>query len=191
MNTNAGYAFFWGNHPYYGTDFQPILPNEVYRELIPEELLGLDEAALDSALFERALENIIDDPGWYILLSLSRIPDFFMFWPSPNSATISNISRVVSFGIFWPFMLAGLILSLWKIRGKLGDSLASPVFLLFMFIFLYSAAHILTWALVRYRLPVDAVGLIFAGYVLVVIDERVFHFGKRFLHSDVRSSIVR
>jgi 4-amino-4-deoxy-L-arabinose transferase-like glycosyltransferase len=25
LNTNAGYAFFWANHPIYGTKFQPIL----------------------------------------------------------------------------------------------------------------------------------------------------------------------
>ena len=26
LNTNAGYAFFWGNHPIYGTQFESILP---------------------------------------------------------------------------------------------------------------------------------------------------------------------
>ncbi len=77
-------------------------------------------------------------------------------------------------------MLAGLILALRKIWGNLGEILASPIFLLVMFMVLYSAVHILTWTLVRYRLPVDAVGLVFAGYVLVEIDQKVFHFGKRF-----------
>ena len=26
LNTNSGYAFFWGNNPVYGTHFIPILP---------------------------------------------------------------------------------------------------------------------------------------------------------------------
>jgi 4-amino-4-deoxy-L-arabinose transferase-like glycosyltransferase len=82
LNTNAGYAFFWGNHPFYGTSFIPILPNQIYFELIPRELLGLDEAALDQALLKLGMGFIFDDPGRYALLSLSRIPAYFMFWPS-------------------------------------------------------------------------------------------------------------
>ena len=40
LNTNAGYAFYWANHPIHGTNFIPILPPEMgtYRELIPGEL---------------------------------------------------------------------------------------------------------------------------------------------------------
>ena len=52
LNTNAGYAFFWGNHPIYGTHFLPILPEEMgsYQDLIPEEVRNLNEAALDKEL---------------------------------------------------------------------------------------------------------------------------------------------
>ncbi len=48
LNTNAGFAFFWGNHPIYGSSFIPILPD--YQSLLPRELLTLDEAALDFGL---------------------------------------------------------------------------------------------------------------------------------------------
>ncbi|MGZ9226839.1 MAG: ArnT family glycosyltransferase, partial [Anaerolineales bacterium] len=41
LNTNAGFAFYWGNHPIHGTHFIPILPAEQYRDLIPTELLPL------------------------------------------------------------------------------------------------------------------------------------------------------
>src|SRR5690606_32595509 len=36
LNTNAGFAFFWANHPIYGAQFQPILPPEMgtYQDLI-------------------------------------------------------------------------------------------------------------------------------------------------------------
>jgi hypothetical protein len=46
--------------------------------------------------------------------------------------------------------------------------LASPVFLLCFFGFSYTAMHILAWALIRYRLPVDAILISFAG--LAVFD---------------------
>ncbi len=86
LNTNAGYAFFWGNHPIYGTHFESILPPEMgtYEGLIPEELRHLDEAALERELLSRGIQFILDEPGRYVMLSLSRIPPYFMFWPSPR-----------------------------------------------------------------------------------------------------------
>ncbi len=109
LNTNAGYAIFFGNHPIYGTHFIPIISNESggYLSLIPKELLKLDEAALDQALLKRAIGFIADDPGRYLLLSLSRIPVYFIFWPSADSGLVSNLSRVASFGLFLPFMIYG------------------------------------------------------------------------------------
>lgn len=163
LNTNAGYAFFWGNHPVYGTRFVGILPPEMgtYQDLIPPELRDLDEPALEQALLARGLGFVADDPGRYILLSLSRIPVYFMFWPSAGSGMVSNVSRVGSFGLFLPLMLAGLVYSLAHRdtrRRTFGDSS-----LLLLFAGLYTALHLLSWALVRYRLPVDAVLLIYAG----------------------------
>ena len=41
------------------------------------------------------------------------------------------------------------------------------------FVLVYSGAHILTWTLIRYRLPVDAVLIPFAGLALLDIVERI------------------
>jgi hypothetical protein len=82
LNTNAGYAMYWANHPFYGTRFVPILSYEEYYNLIPPELVSLDEAAMDQALLRLGLHFIVDDPKRYLLLSLSRIPIYFEFWPS-------------------------------------------------------------------------------------------------------------
>lgn len=163
INTNAGYAFFWANHPIYGTQFIPILPQEMgsYQDLIPPELLHLDEAALDQALLRRGIQFVVDDPLRYGLLSLSRIAPYFMFWPSPDSGLISNIARVSGFGLFLPFMLLGIVFSLFSRRRKL--EISSPVILLILFVVIYTGVHVLTWTLIRYRLPIDAVLVVFAG----------------------------
>lgn len=173
LNTNAGYAFFWGNHPIYGTEFVPILPPEMgsYYSLIPPELLDLNEAALDTALLKRAIEFIVEDPGRYLLLSLSRILPYFKFWPSAESGLISNISRVVSFGLFFPFMLYGLTLSFSRSFSSWRARIASPFFLLYLFMLVYTGIHVLTWTLIRYRLPIDAVLVIFAGLAVVNLIE--------------------
>ncbi len=175
LNTNSGFAFFWGNHPRYGTQFIPILPSGEYYRMIPEELQaqGLNEAEMDSALLSEALKIIMADPGRYVLLSLSRIPSYFMFWPSGDSSTVSNLSRVGSFGVFLPFMLYGLFLTLRRSFSSWRERLASPLTLLYLFMLVYSGIHILTWTLIRYRIPVDVILVIFAGYGLLDLAERV------------------
>ncbi|MCA9994240.1 MAG: glycosyltransferase family 39 protein [Anaerolineales bacterium] len=179
LNTNAGYAFFLANHPIYGTHFEPILPPEMgsYQELIPTELRHLDEAALERELMSRGLQFVLADPLRYLQLSLSRIPAYFMFWPSADSGLISNVSRVASFGLLWPFMLYGLIQAFYQ--NNWHTIWQQPFFLLALFALLYTGIHLLSWSLVRYRLPVDGVLLIFAGTAVVHISQCLLAANKR------------
>ncbi|MEM9773157.1 MAG: glycosyltransferase family 39 protein [Chloroflexota bacterium] len=168
VNTNAGFAFYWGNHPIHGTKFISILPTETYLELIPEELHTLSEAELEDELMSRAIEFIVDEPGRYVLLSLSRIPSYFMFWPSVHSSAISNLSRVMSFGVALPFTLVGL----WMAIRRWDRDLSSPLVLVILFIAAYTGIHLLSWALVRYRLPLDSLFLMFSGLAVAEIFQR-------------------
>jgi hypothetical protein len=169
LNTNAGYAFFWANHPIHGTRFMSILGPEYpsYQELIPPELRHLDEAALDQALLREGVGFVVDDPVRYVLLSIDRLKDYFLFWPKAESGTLSNISRVGSFGIFLPFMIYGLFVALKSLRVEHADPEAAgrraALTLVILFIVVYTAVHLLSWAYVRYRLPVDTVLVIFAA----------------------------
>jgi len=103
----------------------------------------------------------------FTLLSISRAREFFKFWYSSDSGLISNISRIGSFGIALPFMLYGVWCALasdWESRTiyqKWG------ITLLLLFVLGYTGIHLLSWALVRYRLPVDAVLLLFASFGIV------------------------
>lgn len=170
LNTNAGYAFYVGNHPVYGTRFVPIL--EDYTGLIPADLnmAELDEAALDQEFLKRGIQFVVDDPVRYVLLSISRVPAYFTFWPTAESGRVSNLARVGSIGLMLPFMLYGLFLALRRLGGY--GLWRQPVFLLLLFCLVYTAVHLLTWALIRYRLPVDAVLLIFAGVGVVDLLRR-------------------
>jgi hypothetical protein len=171
LNTNSGYAFFFGNHPIYGTNFIGILPEEMgsYGDLIPKELRHLDEAALDQALLKEGLQIVADNPGRYVLLSMSRVREYFKFWPSAESGLISNVSRVFSFGVLLPFILYGLLRTLQHYR-------LSPAHgLIYLFMAFYTGIHLLTWTLIRYRLPVDAFLVMFATYG---IAELILRLGK-------------
>lgn len=168
LNTNAGFAFFWGNHPVHGYNFISILRADggpSYQDLIPPELVRLNEAELDQALLKRGLGFIQADPVRYLVLSFSRIKDYFQFWPSADSGLISNLSRVFSFGLLWPFMLYGLVRNFRR-------SLSAEILVLYLFVTSYTLIHLLSWALIRYRLPVDAVLLLFAGVVLLELYEK-------------------
>ncbi|MBN1220196.1 MAG: glycosyltransferase family 39 protein [Anaerolineae bacterium] len=168
LNTNAGFAFFWGNHPIHGYNFIPILPADgpSYQDLIPPELRNLNEADLDRALLKLSLAQIKADPVRYLVLSLSRVQEYVKFWPSSDSGLISNISRVFSFGLLLPFMGYGLALGFRR-------SLSAEALILYLFMVTYAGTHLLTWTLIRYRLPIDAVLLVFAGLALVDLWERL------------------
>lgn len=172
LNTNAGYAFFWANHPIHGTDFVSILPDGTYQSLIPPELRDLNEAALDAALLERGVSFVTQDIGRYLLLSVSRVRDYFMFWPSADSAPLSNLVRVLSLGLYLPFMVYGVFLATARSEQYVVDGQRPSVILLCLFVVIYSLVHLLSWALIRYRLPVDAILMIFAGLAVVRIGRR-------------------
>lgn len=151
LNSNAGYAMYSAQHPLHGTSFQAFTAAPLPADLEP---MPQNEAQWDRALMGRGLQFIAQDPGRYALLSLSRIADYFMFWPAGDTSLVNNVGRLLSFGLFLPAMLYGLWLSLpdWR-RYRL----------LYAFMGFYSLMHILTWAMIRYRLPVDAVLLLFAA----------------------------
>jgi hypothetical protein len=175
LNTNAGFAFYWGNHPIHGTHFMPLLPTNgpSYQDLIPAELLSLNEGQLDRALLQAGIGFVVNDPVRYLQLSWSRIPEYFKFWPSPDSELISNVSRVASFGLLLPFMLYGLWLSARRLAAPDHRIQRAQLVLLYLFMTTYTALHLLTWTLIRYRLPVDAILLLFAALALVSLYDQL------------------
>lgn len=174
LNTNAGFAFFWGNHPVHGTTFIPILPGEgAYGRLIPAELNTLNEAALDKALLARGLAFVREDPVRYARLSLGRAREYLKFWPSRESGRASNAARLLSFGLCLPLFVLGVVVALGWRRAEPDSGVAPGVSLLLAVAAAYTSVHLLTWALVRYRLPVDALLMPFAGLSLVWLADRL------------------
>lgn len=176
LNTNAGYAFFWANHPVHGDYFVPLFTEDMpsYQDLIPTELSNLNEAELESSLLKLGWGFISADPWRYLLLCLSRIPAHFIFWPLATSSFISNIVRVGSFGIALPFIVFGAFIYIknYILHKSAIKSFAEPGILILLFIIVYTGVHLLAWAGIRYRLPTDSVSLLFAAYALMAIALR-------------------
>ena len=186
LNSNTGYAMYSAQHPMHGTRFR-----EFDAAPLPADLERINEAQMDRELLRRGIQFVLDEPGRYLLLSLSRVRAYFEFWPTPGTTLLHNIGRVGSFGLFLPFMLYGLILNLknsksasqrvsefpntqYAIRNThYAVRITDPSSLLYLFILFYSVLHIFTWAMVRYRLPVDAVLLPFAALAIEDLFTRI------------------
>jgi hypothetical protein len=173
LNSNAGYAMYSAQHPLHGVSFDAYAAASLPADLTPPPA---NEAQWDQALMARGIQFVLDDPGRYLLLSASRAADYLEFWPKIDSSLLFNVGRIASFTLLLPFMLYGVWVVMWgwrrKTRGGFTFLFSPPAFLL-LFVLLYSLLHILTWAMPRYRLPVDAVLLIFAAAGLTDLARRV------------------
>lgn len=159
LESQFGHVFWNANHPEQGTSFRGswVAP-------IPDELEGLDEADLTYELLRRGRENVLNDPGRFFLLTLSRVKFFFTFWPTAGSSLVSNLSRVLSFGILLPFMLYGLYLSIPQWRDVLP---------LYLFVAMHLGIYLISWVMIRYRIPADTVLLVFAGLAIAHLGQRL------------------
>ena len=162
LNSNTGYAMYSAQHPMHGMTF-----HEYAAAPLPSDLRGLNEAQMDRILLRRGLQFVLDDPGRYLRLCLSRLRAYLEFWPSRDTIPLHNIGRVVSFGLYLPFILYGYYLAFR--RHLLGQG----NWLIPLFVVTYSLMHILTWAMVRYRLPTDAASMPFAALGLANLLDRL------------------
>jgi 4-amino-4-deoxy-L-arabinose transferase-like glycosyltransferase len=152
LNSNSGYALYASTHPQLGVSWPADLEEVVVP--VPDELSGLNEAQMDRGLSKLTMQNVIADPWRIFRLSLSKSLEYLKFWPSVHSNWISNLVRTLSFGLYAPFMLIGLFLSFKRWRQFM------PLYLVCLS---FAGLHILSWPAPRYRLPSDAIMMVFAG----------------------------
>jgi uncharacterized membrane protein len=93
--------------------------------------------------------------------------EYFKFWPSADSSFASNVARVLSFGMVLPLIVTGVVIAF--AREGPEHPLAPGTTLVLIVAAAYTLVHLLTWTLVRYRLPVDAMTIPFAAVSLVAI----------------------
>ena len=173
LNSNVGWALFAANHPQQGNRFEPLnLPP------IPDELSGMNEAEMNDWLMVEGIRFVVEEPGRFVLQTVDRFRNYFRFWPEKTSSPIANVSRVLSFGLYLPFMLYGLLLSIGRFRSsrsqeeQQGSHPSRSVSLLYLYVAAYSAIHLMSWAMHRYRLPVDAVMMVFVGLAVADLGKR-------------------
>jgi hypothetical protein len=159
LNSNGGYWFYSSNHPGQATNFNPN-----FAAPLPDDLRGLREPAIDRELYRRGINFILVEPGRFAQLTSSRFQDYFWISPSEDSSLLSNLGRVLSFTFYLPFMLIGLALSIraWRVCMPL-----------YLYIAFDTTLSLTTWAAPRYRLPSDALLIVFAGLAVAGLLARM------------------
>lgn len=148
-----GHVFWNGNHPDHMGNFHPF---KVFP--IPEDVLALNnDVLITNTLLRMAVANIVADPWNFVMLTVTRLRELFMFWPSSDSTLTANLLRLLSFGAIVPFTLYGLLANLRRF-----DELA-PIYLFFV---VHVGVYAVTWTMVRYRVPMDPFFILFASYTL-------------------------
>ena len=160
LESQFGHVFWNGNHPDQHGDFRPL----AVFPIPPSVLTSQNDAIITNTLMKMGIENVLKDPLDFASLTLTRLREFFKFWPSSDSNLTANVMRVVSFGVLWPFMVLGLIVT----RKMWRDLLP-----LYLFCLLHTGVYAISWTLIRYRIPLDIVLIPFAAFALYELALKV------------------
>ncbi|HSH04645.1 MAG TPA: glycosyltransferase family 39 protein [Anaerolineae bacterium] len=159
LESQFGHVLWNSNHPDQGTQWSGpwVAP-------IPADLWELNEVDRTYEMLERGRAFILDDIGRFIQLTISRFIYFFTFWPTAESSLISNVARVLSFGVTLPFMLYGLFVT----RDQWLR--LAPIYL---FLLSHVGIYVISWVMIRYRIPADTVLILFVGPALLTIYNKL------------------
>lgn len=160
LEAQFGHVFWNGNHPDHLGNFHPykVFP-------IPEDVLALkNDVLITNTLLRMGIQNVLADPGNFIMLTLTRLREFFLFWPTEESTLPANLLRIGSFGIVLPFALYGLVSNLRRFQEL------APIYLFFV---VHTGIYAITWTMIRYRIPLDPFFILFAAYTLYTLYSRV------------------
>lgn len=160
LEAQFGHVFWNGNHPGHGGDFHPfyVFP------IPPAVLASKNDVLITNTLLRMGIQNVLNQPWDFVMLTLTRLREFFLFWPTADSTLAANLLRVFSFGVIVPFALYGFFANLRRFSDL------APVYL---FIVVHTGIYAVTWTMIRYRIPLDPFLILFAAYSLQVAYQQL------------------
>ena len=157
VTTRVGFSLLQGNHEIstgihtydYG-NFNIIIKPKYKNDL-------LNEAEQDNRYKTAAIKNIRNEP-WKFTKRMGI--KFFELWKvvSPRTTTRNNLLSTISYGFVLVTAVIGLILSYRKYWEK--------ILLLILVLAYISLIHMVFFALVRYRFPVEPILIILSAYTI-------------------------
>ena len=160
LEAQFGHVFWNGNHPGHLGDFHPF---QVF-PIPPEVLASNNDVLITNTLLRMGIENVLNRPVDFVMLTLTRLREFFLFWPTTDSTLSANVLRILSFGLILPFALYGFFANLRRFHEL------APIYL---FIVVHTGIYAVTWTMIRYRIPLDPFFILFAAYSLQVVYQQL------------------
>lgn len=194
VTADAGKVFYHGNGKGATALEGTGLPDEGFMEESQEEpdyahvlyrktadrLSGKHLTPSESSRFwmRRALDDILSDPGAYVLLEVKKL---FYFFNDYEMHYIASPYKEYKASLAFPLVRYGIIVSL----GLLGMILSFPrfkdLFPVYAMVFVYLLSGLLFVVQSRYRTPAVPYLCLFAGYGVYVVKEMVS--ARRFRHA--------
>jgi hypothetical protein len=160
LEAQFGHVFWNGNHPGHMGDFHPfyVFP------IPPEVLASQNDVIITNTLLRMGVQNVLNQPWDFVMLTLTRLREFFLFWPTTDSTFAANLLRVFSFGVIVPFALYGFFANLRRFPEL------APIYL---FMVVHTGIYAVTWTMIRYRIPLDPFFILFAAYSVQVVYQQL------------------
>jgi hypothetical protein len=148
----SGHVLLEGNNPYNETG--GIGGDDLrYLEGLPP---GISELEADRWQRDKAIENIMNDPGRFLRIAVKKFFRFWYLWPNAPEydRPIFRWASLLSFGPVLLFSLLSIPIFR-KDRGRL--------ILVWLFVCYYTILHMITIGSLRYRLPLEPLLLALAS----------------------------
>ena len=126
----------------------------------------LSPAEADKTFYREGLAFITGHKLEYMRLLGKRLVHFWRFYPIVATKTNKIIALLTS-GWIIPLGFLGMVLS-WHAYWRTTS-------LLILLIFSFTATHMIFWAMIRYRVPIDPFVIVFAGFSIDTLLNKFSH----------------
>jgi hypothetical protein len=118
----------------------------------------------NKVLLQEGVNWIRNNPKKFSWLIWRRFIHFWRLWPKMATKRNKIIAKLTS-GVYLPLAFLGMILSYKKYWQK-------TLLLIFLFIS-FTLAYLPFFCMIRYRVPIDPLILVFTGYTFSIILEKL------------------
>jgi len=183
-------TFIWGANVSGSTLYiHSVIPYEILatdknikfqeNDIYLKKAKNMDEISGTKFLIKTTKEIILANPGEFLNRTVKRFLKLYRFFPHKDKGYIHSeklmiITSLCSYGLLFPFFIYGFFRNLKDFKKYI---------FLYMTIFTFTFVYSITWAIIRYRIPLEPYIIIFASYGIMNIFEVIKNAKTQYSYS--------